>query len=103
MEGKPKDVRSGLRREPDTHWNLILPQLNLIYSSVVSVKTEEWALFAGYIIFYKHILVFKKLAQLKSTSNETRDSHETYAPREQEDIHVLVSCYRSNLQLIIPY
>jgi hypothetical protein len=26
VEGKPKDVKSGLRGEPDAHWNLILPQ-----------------------------------------------------------------------------
>ena len=27
MEDKPKDVMSDLRRESDTHWNLILPQI----------------------------------------------------------------------------
>ena len=27
MEGLPIDVRSGLQREPVTHWNLILPQI----------------------------------------------------------------------------
>ena len=26
-EGKPKDVKSDLRRDADTHWNLILPQI----------------------------------------------------------------------------
>ena len=30
MEGKPKVVNSGLRREPPTQWNKFLPQLNLI-------------------------------------------------------------------------
>ena len=33
----PKDVRSGLRREPDTHWNLILPQISLY--KVVSIDS----------------------------------------------------------------
>ena len=36
-EGKPKDVKSGLRREPDAHWNLILPQIRLY--KVVSIDS----------------------------------------------------------------
>ena len=37
MEGKPKDGKSGLRREPDSHWNLILPQIK--FSKVVSIDS----------------------------------------------------------------
>ena len=29
VEGKPKYEKSGLRREPDSHWNLILPQISI--------------------------------------------------------------------------
>ena len=37
MESKPKDVGSGLRGEPDAHWNLILPQIK--FSKVVSIDS----------------------------------------------------------------
>ena len=45
VEGLPKDVRSGLRREPVTHWNLILPQI-ICYIVVLKVlKLQiEWSL-----------------------------------------------------------
>ena len=33
---EPKDVNSSLRREPDTHWNLILPQI-ICYIVVLKV------------------------------------------------------------------
>ena len=36
MEGNPKDVKPGLRREPVTHWNLILPQI-ICYIVVLKV------------------------------------------------------------------
>ena len=44
-EGLPKDVRSGLLREPVTHWNLILPQI-ICYIVVLKVlKLQiEWSL-----------------------------------------------------------
>ena len=37
MEGKPKYVKSGLRGEPDSHWNLILPQISIY--KVVSIDS----------------------------------------------------------------
>ena len=36
VEGNPKDVRPGLRGEPVTHWNLILPQI-ICYIVVLKV------------------------------------------------------------------
>ena len=36
VEGNPKDVNTGLRGEPDTHWNLILPQI-ICYIVVLKV------------------------------------------------------------------
>ena len=43
LEDKPKDVKPDLRRESDTHWNWILPQIYIIKSSVVKFKTEDYA------------------------------------------------------------
>ena len=41
MEGKPKYVKSGLRGEPDAHWNLILPQIDLYkVSNLYSLKLQ---------------------------------------------------------------
>jgi len=37
VEGKPKYEKSGLRRETDSHWNLILPQIK--FSKVVSIDS----------------------------------------------------------------
>ena len=50
VEGLPKDVRSGLLREPVTHWNLILPQI-ICYIVVLKVlKLQiEWSL--AYLFF----------------------------------------------------
>ena len=49
-EGLPKDVRSGLLREPVTHWNLILPQI-ICYIVVLKVlKLQiEWSI--AYLFF----------------------------------------------------
>ena len=45
MEGKPKDVKSDLRRDADTHWNLILPQIICIIVVLKVLKLpREWSL-----------------------------------------------------------
>ena len=56
MEGKPKDVKSDLRRDADTHWNLILPQIIciIVVLKVLKLRREcslEY-LYLTQIIFY---------------------------------------------------
>ena len=49
VEDKPKDVKSVLRGETDTHWNLILPQIDNILIVVVKFKLQR----SGTLHLYK--------------------------------------------------
>ena len=61
-EGKPKDVRSDLRRDADTHWNLILPQIICIIVVLKVLKLPREC----------------SLEHLYPTQiNETREGHES--------------------------
>ena len=55
-EGKPKDVKSDLRRDADTHWNFILPQIICIIVVLKVLKLLSWCsleyLYLTQIIFY---------------------------------------------------
>ena len=55
-DGKPKDVKSDLRRDADTHWNLILPQIIYIIVVLKVLKLPRECsleyLYPTQIIFY---------------------------------------------------
>ena len=55
-EGKSKDVKSDLRRDADTHWNLILPQIICIIVVLKVLKLPRECsleyLYPTQIIFY---------------------------------------------------
>ena len=45
VEGKPKYVKSSLQGEPDSHWNLILPQISIY--KVVSIDSLKLQMGGG--------------------------------------------------------
>ena len=83
-EGKPKDVKSDLRRDADTHWNLILPQIICIIVVLKVLKLPRECsleyLYLTQIIFYlltAAAMRYKLPAWQIYSRNETREGHES--------------------------
>ena len=83
-EGKPKDVKSDLRRDADAHWNLILPQIICIIVVLKVLKLPRKCsledLYPTQIIFYllrAAVMRYNLPAWQISSLNETREGHES--------------------------
>ena len=83
-EGRPKDVKSDLRRDADTHWNLILPQIICIIVVLKVLKLLRECsleyLYPTQIIFYllrATSMRYKLPAWQIYARNDTREGHES--------------------------
>ena len=84
VEGKPKEVKSDLRRDADTHWNFILPQIICIIVVLKVLKLQRECsleyLYPTQIIFYllrATAMRYKLPAWQIYSGNETREGHES--------------------------
>ena len=84
MEGLPKDVRSDPRRDADTHWNLILPQIICIIVVLKVLKLSRECsleyLYPIQIIFYlltAAAMRYKLQAWPIYSHNKTHEGHES--------------------------
>ena len=91
MEGKPKEVKSDLRRDADTHWNLILPQIICIIVVLKVLKLpREWSLeylYPTQIIFYllrAAAMRYNLPVWQIYSHNETREGHESISVRVKD-------------------